>query len=91
LSKNVTLYFLNKTNILCFYFLYIYPLLFLTEHIGISNEILEHFYLEVLKTTNTPFEIERRHNETEVLAWNHIKCSEYYVDIGLMEKYCQTE
>ncbi|XP_026815927.1 sodium-dependent proline transporter-like [Rhopalosiphum maidis] len=61
------------------------------EHIGISNEILEHFYLEVLKTTNTPFEIERRHNETEVLAWNHIKCSEYYVDIGLMEKYCQTD
>ncbi|KAF0761726.1 sodium-dependent proline transporter-like, partial [Aphis craccivora] len=47
------------------------------EHIGISNHLLQQFYLEILKTTNTPFEIERRHNETQVLAWNNIRCTEH--------------
>lgn len=66
-------------------------LLFLSEHIGISNHLLQQFYLEILKTTNTPFEIERRHNETQVLAWNNMRCTEHLVEIGLMEKYTQTD
>ncbi|XP_050062845.1 sodium-dependent proline transporter-like isoform X3 [Aphis gossypii] len=61
------------------------------EHIGISNHLLQQFYLEILKTTNTPFEIERRHNETQVLAWNNTRCTEHLVEIGLMEKYTQTD
>lgn len=56
----------------------------------ISNKRLQHFYIEVLKTTNTPFKIERRHNETEVLAWNEVRYTEYYIENGILEKYCQT-
>lgn len=57
----------------------------------ISNQRLQHFYLEVLKITNSPFEIERRHNEIEVLAWNNIRFQEHLIDTGLLEKYAQTD
>ncbi|KAL5237910.1 hypothetical protein ACI65C_005320 [Semiaphis heraclei] len=63
-----------------------------SEHIVmISNQRLQHFYLEVLKITNSPFEIERRHNEIEVLAWNNIMFQEHLIDRGLLEKYVQTD
>jgi len=66
-------------------------LIYITEHNVISKQRLQHFYLEVLKTTNSPIEIERRHNETEVLAWNEIRFQEHLIDTGLLEKYAQTD
>lgn len=86
------LYIKKTTNILCFiYNMCVFIIIFLSEHIGISNHLLQQFYLEILKITNTPFEIERRYNETQVLAWNNMRCSEHLVEIGLMEKYTQTD
>lgn len=58
---------------------------------SISNQKLQHFYLEVLKIVNKDFELKRKHNENEVIAWDETEYMEKVLDNGFIEKYVQTD
>lgn len=56
----------------------------------ISNQLEKHYYLEVFNGSTEDYQLERKHNEKEVITWNHTTCMENFCDYGILEKYVQT-
>ncbi|XP_025408006.1 sodium-dependent noradrenaline transporter-like [Sipha flava] len=57
----------------------------------ISNQRQKHYYLEVFNGSCNDYQLERKHNENEVIIWNHSLLLEHSLDYGILEKYVQTD
>lgn len=55
---------------------------------NISNQCLQHFYVEVLKTPCEDLELVKEHYDNEMTEWYE---TENERDIRLVEKYVQTD
>lgn len=57
---------------------------------AISNQLIQHFYLDVMKKPIKEFEIRRSHNEKDVIAWYDGGHTKHLLDYGILEKSVQT-